>query len=95
MTPFLKVIDFNVAVTFNNTFQGGDGESNDSECSIKGGTGLREWSAPETRQKLYYDKLADLWSVGCILYFMVTGTPPFVSNKKKFDFQDQCKVLNH
>jgi len=40
---------------------------------MKGGMGLKEWSAPETRQKLYYGPEIDLWSIGCILYYIVTG----------------------
>ena len=40
----VKIIDFNVAVQLDS-----------EEDKIRGGTGLKEWSAPETRQFLYSD----------------------------------------
>ncbi len=54
----LFLIDFNVAVKF----------SNPNEDEIVGGTGLKQWSAPETRTQLKYSPKCDAWSVGCILY---------------------------
>ncbi|XP_044887936.1 serine/threonine-protein kinase 36 isoform X5 [Mauremys mutica] len=45
--------------------------------SIKG-TPL--YMAPELVQERPYDHTADLWAVGCILYELVVGTPPFYTN---------------
>ncbi|XP_075789081.1 serine/threonine-protein kinase 36 isoform X2 [Pelodiscus sinensis] len=45
--------------------------------SIKG-TPL--YMAPELVQEKPYDHTADLWSVGCILYELFVGTPPFYTN---------------
>lgn len=59
----IKVIDFNVSVDFKKT----------RNNLIQGFTGVREWSAPETRTSLYYNTKADLWTLGCILYFLCTG----------------------
>ena len=44
---------------------------------IKGATGLREWSAPETRKSAYNSCKIDLWTLGCLMYFLCTGNQPF------------------
>jgi serine/threonine protein kinase len=62
----LKVIDFNIASDFSKT---GD--------VIRGGQGLRHWSAPETRKSLTYTSSSDLWTIGCVLYYMCSGEKPF------------------
>ncbi|NXN79828.1 STK36 kinase, partial [Bombycilla garrulus] len=45
--------------------------------SIKG-TPL--YMSPELLEEQPYDHTADLWSVGCILYELFVGTPPFYTN---------------
>ena len=59
----VTLIDFNVAVDVKLSEDG----------LIEGNTGLKEWSAPETRSNLKYDNQCDMWSVGCLLYFMYSG----------------------
>ena len=61
----LTVIDFNVAH---------DLEKSDT---ISGNTGLKAWSAPETRSNPNYDNKCDVWSFGCLLYFMYSKISPF------------------
>jgi serine/threonine protein kinase len=60
----LKVIDFNVAVDLR------------LSPSIRGKTGVDEWSAPETRKWAEYDEKCDIWSVGCLILFMLSGLTP-------------------
>jgi len=36
-------------------------------------TGLPEWSAPEMLKREKYKNKIDLWSAGCVLYFLVFG----------------------
>jgi serine/threonine protein kinase len=36
------------------------------------------YMAPEVIKKEGYDELVDWWSVGCILYEMIVGFPPFM-----------------
>ena len=45
--------------------------------SIKG-TPL--YMSPELVEEKPYDHTADLWSLGCILYELHTGAPPFFTN---------------
>ena len=61
----VKLIDFNVA------FKATEGDK------IMGSTGLREWSAPETRTKLHSDFSIDCWTLGCVMYLLCTGEQPF------------------
>ena len=44
---------------------------------MKYGTGLKEWSAPETRTRPSYGMEIDAWAIGCILYYVLTGKEPF------------------
>jgi serine/threonine protein kinase len=41
------------------------------------------YQAPEMLETGKYSKMADLWSVGIILYNMLTGTDPFSGNSDK------------
>ena len=58
----VTVIDFNVAV-----------ELQEKDSTIRGGTGLKEWSAPETRLKLFTDFKVDTWTLGCVMFLLCTG----------------------
>lgn len=58
----VKIIDFNVAV-----------KVDDEDSKITGGTGLKEWSAPETRKFLQNDFKIDSWTLGCVMYYLCTG----------------------
>lgn len=59
----LKLIDFNKAVKCCPDYSVDD---------IQGGTGVKEWSAPETRSQLLYNAKCDSYSLGCVLFYMVT-----------------------
>jgi serine/threonine protein kinase len=41
-------------------------------------TGLDCYSAPETRQGGEYTEAIDLWGIGILLYYIITGHPPFI-----------------
>ena len=36
-------------------------------------TGLEEWSAPEMIKNTFYNEKIDMWSAGCVLYYMLSG----------------------
>ncbi|KAK7488222.1 hypothetical protein BaRGS_00020529 [Batillaria attramentaria] len=46
----------------------------------KGGTGTPLYMSPELVEEKPYDHTADLWALGCILYELFVGTPPFYTN---------------
>ena len=48
--------------------------------------GTAEYMAPEVILKKPYDKSVDWWSLGCILYEMMHGMPPFYTNKRDKTF---------
>lgn len=68
VTPLLKIGDFGFARSL--TPQ----DLADTLC------GSPLYMAPEIMQNQKYDAKADLWSVGAILYQLVTGRPPFDGN---------------
>ncbi|CAO3651006.1 unnamed protein product [Mucor hiemalis] len=45
--------------------------------------GTAEYMAPEILMGLEYDITVDWWSLGILLYDMMTGSPPFSSNNRK------------
>ena len=62
----VKIVDFGLALVL------GPGEL----ATIQSGS--IAFSAPEVHSKVPYDSKADIWSLGAILYFMLTRTPPFI-----------------
>ena len=44
--------------------------------------GTPEYLAPEVLLKKGYGKAVDWWTLGCIIYEMVTGYPPFNGSNK-------------
>lgn len=51
------------------------------ECNASNHTviGTWEWAAPEQISS-EYDKSVDIWSVGCVVYFLLTSLSPFQNN---------------
>lgn len=60
----LKLIDFGTAVTY---LKGG---------KLEGVHGTSYYIAPEVLKSVY-DERCDVWSIGCILYVLLSGRAPF------------------
>ena len=61
----LKLIDFGTSITY----QRGEGK-------IEGVHGTSYYIAPEVLKSVY-DERCDVWSIGCILYVLLSGRAPF------------------
>ena len=79
---YIKLADFGICKVL-------DSESEHATTLI----GTPNYIAPEMfREQVQYDFSVDLWSLGCVLYEIVAGQPPFMSHKpgadiKKFENQ--------
>lgn len=46
-------------------------------------TGTPYYACPEIWKNMPYDNKGDIWSLGCVLYEMITNQPPFRANSMK------------
>jgi serine/threonine protein kinase len=84
----LKVLDF--------------GYAKRAEDTLETPIGTLQYLAPEVLQSGTYDKSVDIWSIGCILYFMLFGKTPFLAKSEEdimaraavvqFQFPDNVQV---
>lgn len=56
-----------------------------SKVALRASTvcGTPEFTAPEIFEEKSYDKAVDYWSLGVMLYDMLTGSPPFTGHNRK------------
>ncbi len=80
--PAVKVMDFGLG-----RLQGGEGDAeNLTDVGIRLGT--VEYMAPEYIAHHQLDAKSDLYSLGCVLFHMLTGKPPYTGRSMKV-MQDQ------
>jgi len=70
-TGYIKLTDFGLSRTLDF-----EDEKAMSVC------GTPEYLAPEVIKKQGHNKAVDWWCLGCIIYEMVTGFPPFRSQNR-------------
>lgn len=71
----IKIIDLNVSRSKVNLSYDGTSKKNMIMYSI---SGTPHYSAPELLECLTcYTEQVDLWSVGCLIYYMIRGHTPF------------------
>jgi len=46
-------------------------------------TGTPYYACPEVWKNMPYDNKSDIWSLGCVMYEMITGRPPFTAQSMK------------
>ena len=67
----IKVIDFGTSTLIDPS----------EKLTQRKGTSM--YMAPEVIQKQEYDFKCDIWSVGVILYILLSGTPPWAGKKEE------------
>ncbi len=70
-TGYIKLTDFGLSKALHH-----DEEQAMSIC------GTPEYLAPEVIKKLGHSKAVDWWCLGCIIYEMLTGFPPYRSQNR-------------
>jgi len=76
----IKLADFGLAKEIENKEEG----RNMLKASL---SGTPAYCAPERLNQDQESKAVDLWSIGCIMYFLLFGVPPFYSNKED---EEEC-----
>ncbi|EGC28785.1 hypothetical protein DICPUDRAFT_59197 [Dictyostelium purpureum] len=71
----IKLADFGLAKYYEESV------GMDKQC------GTLAYSAPEITNNQIYRKSVDMWSCGCILYFILFGRPPFYSNDESIMYE--------
>eukprot|EP00124_Ichthyophonus_hoferi_P002165 Ihof_evm1s137 gene=Ihof_evmTU1s137 len=89
----LKVTDFGSAKILsteesNSSDVGGESESDEGRASSFVGTA--EYVSPELLTEKTISTSSDLWALGCIVYQLIAGKPPFKGNN---EFQTMQKVM--
>ena len=84
----------NVFMTRNNTLKLGDfgiskvlENTNDQALTVQG---TPYYMSPEVCQSKPYNYTSDIWSLGCVLYEMITLKPPFQASSMKGLFKRVC-----
>jgi serine/threonine protein kinase len=78
---YIKLTDFGLAK-----------ENINSENKATSFCGTPEYLAPEVLERVPYDHSVDWWSLGVIVYEMLTGHPPFYSSSREKLFKSILKI---
>lgn len=78
----VKLIDFGFAIRL------GPKEKVRETC------GSMQYMAPETFAGLSYDTKADVWSIGSLLYSMLTGKPAYVGSKSEVERKSRAALVD-
>lgn len=93
----LKVIDFGSSTDLDGTefskqFEEERNKQKNKKPFYKHFVGTPNFMAPECVHNQYSDKRADYWSLGCVLYNMFTGFPPFLGASEYLIFQKSIEA---
>lgn len=67
----IKIMDFNISKL----------NTNKGDFVMMTHTGTECFSAPEMFNQMQYNEKIDMWSAGCVLYYMLSGYYPFIHKK--------------
>jgi len=85
----IKIVDFGLAK------QQDAGTRGNRSFLKASASGTTAYCAPERLNQIQESKAVDMWSIGCIMYFLLFGVPPFYSEKEDEDEHDDeiCKAV--
>jgi NIMA (never in mitosis gene a)-related kinase len=63
------------------------------ESLTKTQTGTPYYCSPEIWKEIPYGSQSDMWSLGCVLYEMASGKPPFAANDIQGLFKKICSGI--
>ena len=88
----VKIIDFNCAKQskiFTKKRNMGEEENHEwTECALIGECGNPHYRAPEMVKGKQYGEKADIWQVGCLLYYIIFGRELFPSTSTTVLYQN-------
>lgn len=83
----IKLVDFGTAKDMFNPEIKGSGNSAKGKMVYENFVGTPHFMAPECIRNKGSDYKSDIWSLGCLLFQMVNGFPPFVGGSEYLIFQ--------
>ena len=94
---YIKIIDFGSSLDLDGTdFERKIAEMKKKEKKKRPEflhfVGTPNYMAPECVHNQYSDKRCDLWSLGCVLYDLITGFPPFLGASEYLIFQKSIEA---
>ena len=81
----IKLIDFGMSKIIN---------PSNKKLNLNTYCGTIDYIAPEVFEGTGYDKKCDIWSIGVIAYFLLSGKPPFMG-KDELEVQNLITTCNY